>query len=65
MKSANLSEDEKTERLLEHLNCAKKERHYYRDKVASSKSAIIKLPHDKSVLSALIMLNKSIILVGL
>ena len=52
MKSANLSEDEKTERLLlaqEHLNCAKRERHYYRNKVASSKSAVIKLPHDKSV----------------
>ena len=52
MKSTNLSEVEKTGRLLlaqEHLNCAKRERHYYREKVASSKSSVLKLPHDKSV----------------
>ena len=70
MKSANLSEDEKTERLLlaqEHLNCAKRERHYYRNKVASSKSAVIKLPHDKSVTLSYSFdhAHKSIILVVL
>ena len=52
MKSANLSEDEKTEKLLlaqQHLEVAKKQRHYYRDKVAASKSAMEQLKSSKSV----------------
>lgn len=52
MKSANLSEDEKTKRLLsaqKHLELAKKQRHYYNDKVAACKLAIEELPNNKSV----------------
>jgi hypothetical protein len=40
MESANLSEDDKKERLLiaqHHLDCAKTQRHYYREEVSSSK----------------------------
>ena len=56
MKSANLSEDEKKERLLEaqqHLDCAKKQRSYYREKVTSSKSAVKELQCGKSVIVSL------------
>ena len=52
MKSANQSEDEKTKRLLmaqEHLYLAKRQRYYYKDKVAASKSAIDQQPSNKSV----------------
>ena len=52
MKSANQSEDEKTKRLLmaqEHLELAKRQRYYYKDKVAASRSAIDQQPSNKSV----------------
>lgn len=42
MKSANLSEEEKTRLVMtqQHLESAKKQRHYYKDRVTASKSAI-------------------------
>ena len=52
MKSANLSEDEKTKRLLlaqEHLEVAKRQRLYYNQKIIASKSAIDQVPSNKSV----------------
>ena len=66
MKFANLSEDEKTKRLLlaqEHLELAKRQRHYYNDKVAANKSAISQLSNNKSVTLcySLITLSKFII----
>ena len=51
MQSANLSEDEKKARLIqhqEHLDTAKKQRQYYREKVASSKSVLKSNQGDKS-----------------
>ena len=50
LRSANLSEDEKKERLLkaqQHLECAKTQRNHYREQVKSSRLAVEEIQADQ------------------